>query len=152
KQYKVLIGRRLEGCPVAYLVGRKEFFGLTLEVSPAVLIPRPESEYVVMECLRLAKDLPEPRVLDIGTGSGNLAVAFAQQHKGAQVTAIDISPEAVAVATRNAERHKVADRISFLVGDLFAPLNAISSSTTPHSPLPTHQQFDFILSNPPYIA
>jgi release factor glutamine methyltransferase len=152
KQYKVLIGQRLEGCPVAYLVGRKEFFGLTLEVSPAVLIPRPESEYVVMECLRLAKDMSEPRVLDIGTGSGNLAVAVAHQHKGAQVTAIDISPEALAVARRNAERHKVADRIRFLLGDLFAPLNANTSSTNHHSPLTTHQQFDFILSNPPYIA
>src|SRR5260370_42536127 len=73
QQYKVLIGRRLEGCPVAYLVGRKEFFGLTLEVSPAVLIPRPESEDMVMEFWRLAKDMPQPCGMDIGTGSGNLA-------------------------------------------------------------------------------
>jgi len=122
KQYKVLIGRRLEGCPVAYLVGRKEFFGLTLEVSPAVLIPRPESEYVVMECLRLAKDMPEPRVLDIGTGSGNLAVA-----------------------KRNAERHKVSNRIQFLNGDLYEPLSEPVASATGES------QFDFVLSNPPYI-
>ena len=146
KQFKNLIGRRLEGCPVAYLVGRKEFFGLALEVSPAVLIPRPESEYVVLEFLRLAKENSHPRVLDIGTGSGNLAVAVAHQHPGAQVTAIDISPEALAVASSNAQRHKVADRIRFLSGDLFAPL------TTHHSPLTTHQLFDFILSNPPYIA
>src|SRR5438445_3224071 len=87
KQFKALIGRRLEGCPVAYLVGRKEFFGLALEVSPAVLIPRPESEYVVLEFLRLAPPHPSPsppggeggvrgpRVLDIGTGSGNVAIA-----------------------------------------------------------------------------
>ena len=100
KQFKTLIGRRLEGCPVAYLVGRKEFFGLALEVSPAVLIPRPESEYVVLECLRLAKENSQPHVLDIGTGSGNLAIAVAHQHPGAQVTAIDISPEALAVAGR----------------------------------------------------
>jgi release factor glutamine methyltransferase len=145
KQYKVLIGRRLEGCPVAYLVGRKEFFGLTLEISPAVLIPRPESEYVVMECLRLAKNIPQPRVLDLGTGSGNLAVAVAQQHKGAQVTAIDISPEALAVATRNAEMHKVSDRIHFLTGDMFAPLSEPGALATGEI------RFDFILSNPPYI-
>ncbi len=176
KQYKVLIGRRLEGCPVAYLVGRKEFFGLKLEVSPAVLIPRPESEYVVMECLRLAKDMPEPRVLDIGTGSGNLAVAVAHKHPGAQVTAIDISPEALAVAKRNAERHGVVDRIRFLAGDLFRPLDADAATSigksnsqpqheagakrkppTAHdSPLitpppTTHPLFDFVLSNPPYI-
>ncbi len=177
KQYKALIGRRLEGCPVAYLVGRKEFFGLALEVSPAVLIPRPESEYVVMECLRLAKDMPEPRVLDIGTGSGNLAVAVAHKHPGAQVTAIDVSPEALAVAKRNAERHGVVDRIRFLAGDLFGPLDADAPTSigksdsqpqheagakrkppTAHdsplttSPPPTpHPLFDFVLSNPPYI-
>ncbi|HEV2947691.1 MAG TPA: peptide chain release factor N(5)-glutamine methyltransferase [Gemmataceae bacterium] len=145
KQYKVLIGRRLEGCPVAYLVGRKEFFGLTLDVSPAVLIPRPESEYVVMECLRLAKDIPEPRVLDIGTGSGNLAVAVAHKHPGAQVTAIDVSSEALAVAKRNAERHKVSNRIQFLNGDLYEPLSEPVALATGEN------RFDFVLSNPPYI-
>ncbi len=158
KQFKALIGRRLEGCPVAYLVGRKEFFGLTLEVSPAVLIPRPESEYVVLEFLRLAKEFPQPRVLDIGTGSGNLAVAVVHQHKAAQVTAIDISPEALAVAARNAQRHKVADPIRFLTCDLFAPLSEPEASSEPGAPssepgaLATGQdRFDFILSNPPYI-
>ncbi len=139
KRFKELIGRRIEGCPVAYLVGRKEFFGLELEVSPAVLIPRPESEYVIMECLRLAKEMAQPRVLDIGTGSGNLAVAVAHQHRGARVTAIDISPEALSVASRNAVKHAVADRIRFLAGDLFSPLSR-------------EDQFDFVLSNPPYIA
>ncbi len=152
KQFKALIGRRLEGCPVAYLVGRKEFFGLALEVSPAALIPRPESEYVVLEFLRLAKEIPQPRVLDIGTGSGNLAVAVAHQHKAAQVTAIDISPEALAVAARNAQRHKVADRIRFLTGDLFAPLSEPGApSSEPGASATGQERFDFILSNPPYI-
>jgi protein-(glutamine-N5) methyltransferase, release factor-specific len=145
KQYKVLIGRRLEGCPVAYLVGRKEFFGLTLEVSPAVLIPRPESEYVVMEFQRLAKDMPEARVVDIGTGSGNLAVAVAHKHPGARVTAIDVSSEALAVAKRNAERHKVSNRIQFLNGDLYEPLSEPVALATGEN------RFDFVLSNPPYI-
>src|SRR5205823_11805035 len=97
-RFRELVRRRIEGCPVAYLVGRKEFFGLEFEVGPAVLIPRPESEFVVMEFLRLAKGVPCPRVLDIGTGSGNLAVAVAQQWPGAEVTAVDLSPDALAVA------------------------------------------------------
>ncbi len=138
QRFRELVRRRIEGCPVAYLVGRKEFFSLTLEVSPAVLIPRPESEFVVMECLRLAEELAAPTVLDIGTGSGNLAIAVALRHKGAQVTAVDVSGDALAVAARNATRHGVADRITFLQGDLFAPLAE-------------GQRFDFILSNPPYI-
>src|SRR4030081_3063075 len=84
QRYKELIRRPLEGCPVAYLVGRKEFFGLEFGVSPAVLIPRPDSEHVVTECLNLAKKIPQPRIVDIGAGSGNLAVAVAKNHAGAQ--------------------------------------------------------------------
>jgi release factor glutamine methyltransferase len=138
-RFRELIRRRIEGCPVAYLVGRKEFFALPLEVGPAVLIPRPESEFVVMECLRLAKGVPQPRVLDIGTGSGNIAVAVAQQNPEAEVTAIDVSPEALEVAGRNAERHGVNARVRFLEGDLFSALSE-------------EEPFDFVLSNPPYIA
>jgi len=138
QRYKELIRRRLEGCPVAYLVGRKEFFGLEFDITPAVLIPRPDSELVVTECLTLAKKMPRPRILDIGTGSGNLAIAVAHQHTAAQVTAIDVSPDALAVARRNAEKHKVHERVRFLAGDLFAPLGP-------------EERFDLILSNPPYI-
>ena len=138
QQFRELVRQRLEGCPVAYLVGRKDFFALEFEVNPAVLIPRSDSESLVDECLRLARAVAEPRVLDIGTGSGNLAVAVASKHKKAQVTAIDLSPEALAVAGRNAARHGVADRVRFLEGDLFAPLSS-------------EDRFDFILSNPPYI-
>jgi release factor glutamine methyltransferase len=139
QRFRELVRKRIEGCPVAYLVGRKEFFGLTFEVSPAVLIPRPDTECLVLECLRLARGMAAPRVLDIGTGSGAIAIAVAKQHKGARVTATDVSPEALAVAERNAARHGVADRIRFLAGDLFAPL-------------PPGARFDFVLSNPPYIA
>jgi release factor glutamine methyltransferase len=138
QRYRDLVRKRIEGCPVAYLVGRKEFFLLNLEVSPAVLIPRPDSETVVTGCLDLAKKLDAPRVLDIGTGSGNLAIAIAKQHKGAQVTAVDVSADALEVAARNAGRHGVADRVRFLHGDLFAPLAE-------------GERFDFIVSNPPYI-
>jgi release factor glutamine methyltransferase len=138
QKYRELIRQRLEGCPVAYLVGRKEFYSLDFEVTPAVLIPRPDSELVVVTCLDLAKAMPQPRIVDIGTGSGNLAVAVAKHHPGARVWAVDRSPGALAVAQRNAERHGVAERIIFLAGDLFAPL-------------PPGERFDFVLSNPPYI-
>jgi release factor glutamine methyltransferase len=139
QRFRDLIRRRLEGCPVAYLVGRKEFFSLEFEVTPAVLIPQPDTECLVMETLRLARPLPEPQLLDIGTGSGNIAVSVAVHHKTARLTAVDLSPEALAVAGRNAVKHGAAERIRFLHGDLFAPLHA-------------DDRFDFILSNPPYIA
>ncbi len=138
QKFRDLIRRRIEGCPVAYLVGRKEFFSLEFEVGPTVLIPRPDSECAVDECLRLARGMAEPKILDIGTGSGNLAVALAHQHKRAKVTTIDLSAEALAVAARNADRHGVRERIHFLQGDVYAPLDP-------------GERFDFIVSNPPYI-
>ena len=119
-------------------MGRKEFFSLEFEVNPSVLIPRQDTESLVDGCLRVLRDRVGPRVLDIGTGSGCLAIAIAWKHKTAQVTAIDINPEALAVASRNAVKHKVADRIRFLEGDLY-------------SPLPIEERFDIIVSNPPYI-
>jgi release factor glutamine methyltransferase len=137
-RFRELIKQRVEGCPVAYLVGRKDFFSLELEVTRDVLIPRPDSETVVGECLRLAKGTAAPAILDVGTGSGNLAVALAKQHKAASVTAVDVSPAALAVARRNATKHGVAERVRFLEGDVFGPLAA-------------DERFDFIVSNPPYI-
>jgi release factor glutamine methyltransferase len=139
QRYRELIRKRLEGCPVAYLVGRKEFFSLEFEVSPAVLIPRPDTELAVTECLALAKPLPAPRIIDIGTGSGNLAIALARQLPTARVTAVDVSADALAVARRNAEKHGVAQRVTFVQGDLFATLGP-------------EERFDFVVSNPPYIA
>ena len=139
RDFRELIRRRVEGCPVAYLVGRKEFFGLEFEVNPAVLIPRPDTETVVVEGLRLIKELTEPQVIDVGTGSGAIAVAVAKRHPGAKVTATDLSAEALAVAGRNAAKHGVAERIRFLHGDLFGPV-------------PPGEAFDLVLSNPPYIA
>ena len=139
QRYKDLIRRRLEGCPVAYLVGKKEFYGLEFDVGPAVLIPRPDTEHVVLECLALAKEMQSPRVVDIGTGSGNLAVALARNLPSAQVTAIDKSAEAISIARQNAAKHGVAERIRLVEGDLFGPLGA-------------DERFDFVVSNPPYIA
>jgi release factor glutamine methyltransferase len=138
ERYRELIRRRIEGCPVAYLVGYKEFFSLRLTVSPAVLIPRPESEFVVVESLRLAKAMEAPSAIDIGTGSGNIAIAFAHEHPGARVTTVDVSAEALELARRNAETHGVLDRIRFIRGSLFESVSA-------------EEMFDFVLSNPPYI-
>jgi len=136
--FRDLVRRRSEGAPVAYLVGRKEFYSLTLEVSPHVLIPRPESEFVVVEFLELARTMREPRGVDVGTGSGCLAIAGAHQHPSARFIAVDISPEALAVARTNAKRHAVCDRIDLRLGNLLEPVAG-------------EPPFDFIVSNPPYI-
>jgi release factor glutamine methyltransferase len=138
-QFRELIQRRVAGWPVAYLVGARDFYLLTFEVSPAVLVPRPETEMLVAESLAFLKPRTAPAVLDIGTGSGCIAISIAHQKKDAQVTATDISPDALEVAQRNAAKHGVADRVTFLQGDLFAPL-------------PADATFDLVVSNPPYIA
>lgn len=137
-RFRDLIRRRLDGCPVHYLLGQREFFLMTLEVTPAVLIPRPETELLVTEALRVLKPLSDPHVVDVGTGSGCIALAIARSHATAQVTAIDISPEAIALARRNAQRLGLDSRIRFLVGDLLEPVRG--------------EMFDLIVSNPPYIA
>ncbi|WP_390676378.1 peptide chain release factor N(5)-glutamine methyltransferase [Aquisphaera giovannonii] len=137
-EFRELVRRRAEGAPVAYLVGRKEFYSLALEVSPAVLIPRPETEFVVVEFLEAAKAMEAPRAVDVGTGSGCLAIASAHQEARARFEAIDLSAEALETARRNATKHGVADRIRFHQGDLLAPVAGESP-------------FDAILSNPPYI-
>jgi release factor glutamine methyltransferase len=139
RQYRELIQRRVAGWPTAYLVGSRDFYLLTFEVTPAVLIPRPDTETLVLEALKILKPRKTPRVWDIGTGSGCIAVSIAHQKKDAQVTASDISPDALEVAQRNAQRHGVAERMRFLCGDLVAPV-------------PPGEVFDLIVSNPPYIA
>jgi release factor glutamine methyltransferase len=136
--FRDLVRRRAEGAPVAYLVGKKEFYSLAFEVSPAVLIPRPESEFVVVEFLAAMRDVESPSAVDVGTGSGNLAVASACRHPGAHFVAIDISAKALEVARRNATEHGVADRIDFRLGNRLEPV--------------AHDgPFDAIIANPPYI-
>jgi release factor glutamine methyltransferase len=138
-RFRDLVRRRSEGSPVAYLVGRKEFYSLPFEVTPAVLIPRPESEFVVVEFLALTKALESVRAVDVGTGSGCLAVASAHRHAGAQFVAIDISDDALAVARKNAAQHGVTDRIDFRLGNRLEPVIG-------------EGPFDAVISNPPYIA
>lgn len=133
-----LVKRRAAAEPVAYLVGRREFFSLDFEVQPGVFIPRPSTETLVVEALTLMENRDAPRILDLCTGSGCIAVTLAHAHPGATVVAVDLNPLAVEVARRNAERHQVADRVTLLPGDLYAPL-------------PPHETFDLIVSNPPYV-
>lgn len=156
-EFFALVARRAAGEPTQYLTGKQEFWGLEFEVTPAVLIPRPETEYVVevaLERLRARRpragvqsaDAPL-RIADIGTGSGCLAIALARELQGAEIFATDISPAALEVAGRNAVRHDVAGRIHFLCGSLLAPLAAASAlAGKPPS------FFDLIVSNPPYVA
>jgi release factor glutamine methyltransferase len=138
-EYKTLIARRVDGWPVAYLIGSREFYLLDFEVTPAVLVPRPETETLVAEALLVLKPLDDPMVLDLCTGSGCIAISIAQQKKDARLTATDVSPDALDVARRNAERHGVAARVHFQQGDLFA---ALASGSL----------FDMIVCNPPYVA
>ena len=133
-----LVQRRMKAEPVAYLVGRREFFSLDFAVSAATLIPRPETETLVMAGLDWLAEHPGRRaVLDVGTGTGCVAAAVAKECADAQVTAVDVSPEAAEVARGNVERLKLSDRVEVLKSDLFA---AVAGRT-----------FDLILSNPPYV-
>ncbi|WP_442484873.1 peptide chain release factor N(5)-glutamine methyltransferase [Aeoliella sp. SH292] len=143
EKFRGLVRERAAGKPFAYLVGKREFYSLDFEVTPDVLIPRPETELLVVALLDHARGQGRAKdpltIADVGTGSGILAVCAAKYLKASLVTAIDISPKALAVAERNAAKHQVAERIEFVESDLFA---AVKPSET----------FDFIVSNPPYIT
>lgn len=140
KAFRELVRRRKEGEPVAYLVGSKEFYSLRFLVSPAVLIPRNETEYAVIEVLDRAKEFREGplRIADVCTGSGCIAVAIAKHQPSAQITALDISPEALKVAQQNISLNQVESQIRLLESDL---LSAVPG-----------EQFEIIVSNPPYVS
>ncbi len=163
--FRDLVRRRAEGTPVAYLVGRREFYSLSFRVTPDVLIPRPETELLVVAALDWAKgeggrakaeggenSSPRPlkegpgvragavlHIADVGTGSGIIAVCLAKHLPNCRVTALDISPAALAVARDNAQQHGAADRIELVESDLFAAV-------------PPERKFDLVVSNPPYVA
>jgi len=132
----ILIQRRLAGEPVQYILGETEFYGLPFRVTPDVLIPRPETEHLVEKALHSAAKFPAPRLVDIGSGSGAIAVALAHHLPLATVTSIDLSAPALAIAKENAARNG-ADRIRFLQGDLLAPVQS--------------ERFEVVVSNPPYV-
>lgn len=141
-QYVAWLGRRAAREPFAYITGEKEWFGLRLHVSPAVLIPRPETELLAEFAIAQLPSGRPARVADVCTGSGCLAVAIAAQRPQASVVAVDVSPGALAVARGNAERHGVADRVAFAAVDVLAD-GALARLGGP---------FDVIVSNPPYVA
>ena len=135
--FETLVERRASREPVAFITGRREFWGLDFEVSPDVLIPRPETELIVEAvCDRRRRD-DVRTIVDVGTGSGCLAVVLAREFPSATVVATDISDAALAVANRNARRHQVDDRVTFVRGDL---LDAVQGPV------------DVIVSNPPYVS
>lgn len=138
KQIEALVERREGGEPIAYLLGSKEFFGLDFEVAQGVLIPRPETEHLI-EVVQ-EKFSPEAEFLfaDLGTGSGILAVTIASLFPKARGVAVDLSPEALGIASRNSDRHGVSDRLSFVQADFTSPLFEPDS-------------FDLIVTNPPYV-
>ena len=133
-----LVARRAAREPIAYITGRQEFWDLTFEVSPAVLIPRPETELIVEAALELFPDADAPlSIADVCTGSGCLAVALAHERPRATLVATDVSADALDVARRNAARLGVAGRIRFILTDLFRDVDG---------------SFDLIVANPPYVA
>ena len=137
-QYESWIARRTKHEPIQYITCEQEFYGLAFQVTPAVLIPRPETEHLVEAALaRVPKDAPI-HIADIGTGSGAIAVALAHSLPQAKVVALDISPPALAVARENANRHNVANCIDFRVSDLLEATRG--------------EVFDAIVTNPPYVA
>lgn len=133
-QVTALVQRRLDGEPIAYITGEREFFGLSFKVTPAVLIPRPDTELIVE--LALERAAPHSRLLDMGTGSGAIAVAVASNRPDLDVTALDVSEAALAIASENAASN--AARLRFLQSDWFAAVG--------------DERFGVIASNPPYIV
>jgi release factor glutamine methyltransferase len=137
-QYEEFLVRRTASEPMQYITGVQEFYGLPFAVSPHVLIPRPETELLVEAVLKRVNPQSRARILDVGTGSGAIAVSLAYALPRAQVTAIDLSPGALEVARGNAETHGVSERITWVKSDLLAAVTSL--------------QFDVVVSNPPYIA
>jgi release factor glutamine methyltransferase len=142
-RFKKLIQRRLQREPVAYIIGKREFWSLTFKVTPDVLIPRPETEILIAEALKVVSAVARTgrnfRILEIGTGSGAISITLAKECPSASLVATDLSAKALAIAQENASRLGVGGRIQFLRGDLFAPLEKEST-------------FELIITNPPYIA
>jgi len=137
-RYRDLVAKRAKGEPVGYLVGHKEFMGLDFVVTPAVLVPNPDTEVLVQRAVELAREAARPmRVADVGTGTGCIAIAIAHYAPNVDVVASDISTEALEVARRNVEVHGLGDRVQLICGDLMGPFVG---------------SFDLVCANLPYVA
>ena len=139
-RFRSVVERRAAGEPLQYITNRQEFFSLDFEVTPDVLIPRPETELLVETALELLKETEQPFICDVGTGSGCIAISLLHEQSRARVVALDISPRALQVAARNAARHNVRDRLSLVASDCFSALES------------SNVRFSMIVSNPPYVA
>jgi release factor glutamine methyltransferase len=137
--YKEAIARRANGVPSQYITGHQEFWGLDFIVSPAVLIPRPETEHLVETVLELAREVSQPKIVDVGTGSGCIALALVHELKGADLYAVDLSAEALDLARANAAYLQLGGRVKFLQSNVLEALEGV-------------QDFDFVVSNPPYVG
>lgn len=137
-EFQALVERRRAGEPIQYLTGETEFYGSAFHVNRDVLIPRPETELLVERVAGMARDFERPRIADVGTGSGAIAVVLARELQEAEIWATDVSRAALDVARANAARHGVAGRVRFFEGDLLEPLAG--------------ERFDIVVSNPPYVA
>ncbi len=136
--YEEAIARRSTGMPAQYITGHQEFWGLDLIVTPAVLIPRPETEHLIETVLPLAREMKNPNIVDVGTGSGCIALAFAKELPHAEIHATDISAAALEIARANATRQQLQNRIRFHETDLLQGLGG--------------DGYDFVVSNPPYVG
>jgi release factor glutamine methyltransferase len=140
-RFRAFVARRASGEPLQYITGRQEFFGLDFDVTPDVLIPRPETELLVESALGLLRDTNQtPLICDVGTGSGCVAIALLHEQAQTRCVALDISPPALRVAARNAARHNVKERLMLVASDCFSALD------------PVHARFSLIVSNPPYVT
>jgi release factor glutamine methyltransferase len=137
-RYDQVLDQRAQGVPAQYITGHQEFWGMDFVVSPAVLIPRPETEHVIETVLPLARALTTPRIADVGTGSGCIALALAKELPRAEIHATDTSPGALEIALANATRHQLQSRIYFHQLDLLQGLG--------------RNHFDLVVSNPPYVG
>ena len=135
-KFESMIESRFKGMPIAYLIGKKEFWSLEFEINQSVLVPRPETELLIENAIELLKDQESPKILELGTGSGIVSIVLHKELLSPEITATDISSEALYVAKNNAHKYRITD-INFLVSDWFSEFK--------------NEKYDLIISNPPYV-
>ena len=159
-RYEEVLAQRATGMPSQYITGHQEFWGLDFVVSPAVLIPRPETEHLVEVVLELARGIQRPKLVDVGTGSGCVALTLAHELPDAEVYAVDLSPEALEIARANAARLQLDKRVQFLQCNVLEPVFDNDVTVIPSEDFSPSRgiccsefrDFDFVVSNPPYVA